>query len=68
MFLYYSLSNCETLIRLFWRICDTERPSTLLIGPDFAVPLSQLYPIKPDTQTQESIEDWHYWVARNYVF
>ena len=35
---------------------------------DFAVPLSQLYPIKPDAQTQEGIEDWHYWVARNYVF
>ncbi len=35
---------------------------------EFAVPLSQLYPIEPDAQTQEGIEDWHYWVARNYEF
>jgi len=35
---------------------------------DFAVPLSQLYPIEPDVQSQEAIEDWHYWVARNYIF
>lgn len=35
---------------------------------DFAVPFSQLYPIEPDVQSQEAIEDWHYWVARNYIF
>jgi hypothetical protein len=33
-----------------------------------AVPLSQLQAIKPDPQTKEAIEDWHYWVARGYEF
>ena len=37
-------------------------------GRDIAVPLSQLYPIETNAQTQEAIEDWHYWVARNYIF
>ena len=34
----------------------------------FGVPLSQLQPIDVDEQTQEAIEDWHYWVARGYTF
>ena len=37
-------------------------------GRDFAVPLSQLYPVEADEQTEEGVEDWHYWVAMNYVF
>ena len=34
----------------------------------FGVPLAQLQPINIDTDTQEAIEDWHYWVARGYEF
>jgi hypothetical protein len=34
----------------------------------FGVPLSQLEATKPDSETQEAIEDWHYWVARGYQF
>ena len=30
------------------------------------VPLSQLKGIKVDEETQEAIEDWHYWVAQGY--
>jgi len=33
-----------------------------------AVPLSQLEGIDVDEDTQEAIEDWHYWVARGYEF
>ena len=31
-----------------------------------AVPLSQLKPLKVDQETQEAIEDWHYWIAQGY--
>jgi hypothetical protein len=33
-----------------------------------AVPLSQLEGIAVDEQTQQAIEDWHYWVNRGYGF
>ncbi|MFQ5850826.1 MAG: calcium-binding protein [Candidatus Binatia bacterium] len=33
-----------------------------------AVPLSQLEVIHADDQTQEAVEDWHYWVNRGYQF
>lgn len=33
-----------------------------------AVPLSQLQGILVDEETQQAIEDWHYWVARGYEF
>lgn len=35
-------------------------------GRELAVPLSQLEAIDVDEETQEAIEDWHYWVARGY--
>ena len=31
-----------------------------------AVPLMQLESIQVDEQTQQAIEDWHYWVNRGY--
>ena len=31
-----------------------------------AVPLSQLAVIHADEQTQQPVEDWHYWTARGY--
>jgi hypothetical protein len=33
-----------------------------------AVPLSQLQVIHADEQTREAVEDWHYWVNREYQF
>lgn len=33
-----------------------------------AVPLSQLQGVDVDDETQEAIEDWHYWVKRGYQF
>lgn len=33
-----------------------------------AVPLSQLKPIDADEETQEAIQDWHYWVKMGYEF
>jgi hypothetical protein len=33
-----------------------------------SVPLSQLEGLDVDDQTQEGIEDWHYWVNRGYQF
>ncbi len=37
-------------------------------GRKLAVPLAQLKGIKVDSNTQEAIEDWHYWVERGYEF
>jgi len=31
-----------------------------------AVPLMQLEGIQVDEETQQAIEDWHYWVSRGY--
>jgi hypothetical protein len=33
-----------------------------------AVPLMQLEGIQVDEETQQAIEDWHYWVGRGYEF
>ncbi|MBU0704177.1 MAG: calcium-binding protein [Chloroflexi bacterium] len=32
------------------------------------VPLSQLKVVHASEQTQEAVEDWHYWVNRGYEF
>jgi hypothetical protein len=34
----------------------------------FGLPLAQLQPLNVDDETQEAIEDWHYWVDRGYEF
>ncbi len=46
----------EIFVELIWQ------------GRKMAVPLSQLKPLKIDYQTQETIEDWHYWVSQGYEF
>ncbi|GAC1397379.1 MAG: calcium-binding protein [Ktedonobacteraceae bacterium] len=33
-----------------------------------AVPLMQLEGLQVDEETQQAIEDWHYWVSRGYEF
>ena len=35
-------------------------------GRTLCVPLSQLKGLIVDEETQEAIEDWHYWVAQGY--
>jgi hypothetical protein len=35
---------------------------------ELAVPLAQLRPVGADEETQQAVEDWHYWVARGYRF
>ena len=35
-------------------------------GGTLAVPLSQLEGVVVDAETQQAIEDWHYWVDRGY--
>jgi len=37
-------------------------------GRTLGVPLSQLEALEADDETQEAIEDWHYWVARGHQF
>ena len=32
-----------------------------------AVPLAQLEPASADSQTEEGVGDWHYWLKRGYV-
>lgn len=37
-------------------------------GREMGVPLAQLKPIAVDPQTQEAVEDWHYWIDMGYEF
>ena len=37
-------------------------------GRRVGVPLAQLKPVKVDCSTLETVEDWHYWLARGYAF
>jgi hypothetical protein len=37
-------------------------------GREMGVPLAQLKPIDVDDETQQAIEDWHYWVEMGYEF
>lgn len=37
-------------------------------GRAFGVPLSQLEALDVNEETQEAIEDWHYWAGRGYEF
>lgn len=37
-------------------------------GRILAVPLSQLEGVGIDEETQEAINDWHYWTGRDYEF
>ncbi|PIE36541.1 calcium-binding protein [candidate division KSB3 bacterium] len=37
-------------------------------GQDAMVPLAQLRGVSVDKETQEALEDWHYWVGRGYGF
>ena len=48
---------------------DCEHEMFVLIqwkDSQLAVPLMQLEGIQVDEQTQQAIEDWHYWVDRGY--
>jgi hypothetical protein len=36
-------------------------------GRIFGVPLSQLTGIEVDSETEELIDDWHYWAGRGYL-
>ena len=50
---------------------DCEKEMLVLIQwkkRQLAVPLMQLEGIKVDEETQQAIEDWHYWVSRGYEF
>lgn len=33
-------------------------------GREFAVPLSQLEPVEAESDTEEAVADWHYWLER----
>ncbi len=48
--------NSEIFVRVRW------------CGRGLAVPLSQLQPLGVDATTKEAVGDWHYWVARGYLF
>jgi calcium binding protein len=49
--------------------CEHEIFVTIRRGEgDLAVPLSQLKPVQADEQTTQAVEDWHYWVNRDYEF
>jgi hypothetical protein len=37
-------------------------------GQQLSVPLAQLKAISADEDTQEALDDWHYWVGRGYGF
>jgi hypothetical protein len=46
----------EMFVEIHWQ----QRP--------LAVPLIQLEPVAVNDETQEAIDDWHYWVGRGYQF
>jgi hypothetical protein len=49
-------------------VCEHEM--FLLIawtGRELAVPLAQLEGVAVDEQTQQAIDDWHYWVDQGYT-
>lgn len=48
--------ECEIFVMMRW-----EREG-------LGVPLSQLEVVHADEQTQQAVEDWHYWVERGYQF
>ena len=49
--------------------CQRELFVTIKWEKDgLAVPLSQLKVIQADKQTEEAVEDWHYWVSQGYQF
>jgi len=50
-------SDCmaEMFVRIEWN------------GRKFGVPLAQLEGITVDSETEEAIADWHYWVDRGYL-
>jgi len=50
--------------------CEREMFVTIRWEKDgLAVPLSQLSPIRAtDTETEQAVEDWHYWVQMGYQF
>ncbi len=37
-------------------------------GREFGVPLAQIAVIDGDEETEEAIEDWHYWINRGHQF
>ncbi len=37
-------------------------------GKTITAPLAQLKATQPDEQTQQALDDWHYWVGRGYGF
>lgn len=39
-----------------------------LLDRTFAVPLTQLRPLKADAETKQAIADWHYWKSQGYLF
>lgn len=49
--------------------CDREMYVEITWEDDtLAVPLIQIEATDADSQTQEAIADWHYWVNRGYEF
>lgn len=37
-------------------------------GRRMSVPLVQLKAVNANRATRQAVEDWHYWLARGYVF
>ena len=53
-----SLDDCmkEIFVQIEWQ------------GRELGVPLAQLKPIAVDPETQQAVEDWHYWMEMGYEF
>lgn len=50
----------EMFVEVLYREDDAE--------DEFSVPLYDIEPMDADSETQEAIADWHYWVNRGYEF
>ena len=37
-------------------------------GKTLAVPLSLIKPLNAEEDTEEAVDDWHYWISQWYMF
>ena len=51
-------------------VCDKGEMYVLINwqGRQLGVPLKQIGPVEANEETQEAVEDWHYWVGRGHQF
>ncbi len=61
--------NVEVLNMAKEAICEHDMFVVIRWGKEgLAVPLSQLQPFNVDDETEQAVEDWHYWIKQGHRF